>query len=882
MSRALTSTYRLQLTREFPLSAARDLVPYVHRLGVSHLYLSPILAARPGSGHGYDVVDHRRLNPELGSDEDLRALADALHGNGMGIILDIVPNHMAASADNRYWDDVLLRGSASRYAGWFDIDWDAPHARGKVILPTLGDELERVLERRELKVKIRDDGVRLEYFEKTFPVDPATLPKELQLAQLDGAARPAADDWARGGEGRSRLAALLEAQHYALRSWRKHHGEINYRRFFDIDDLVALRMDSDDVFDATHALILAWVRDGLLDGLRVDHVDGLGDPSWYLAKLRLAVDAVRHPDAPDRFPIVVEKILASDEHLPHAWPVDGTTGYDFMNDVEELLIDPAGFQAIEANYRGLRRNPSLDFLAVAQSGKRQALEGALHPDVLRVARVAHAWRPKTSVAEFAAAIVEVIVHLDVYRTYVGEPGIVEDRDRQRLTAAFSAVRLQEGTAARALDALDALDALEEALLAKPDVTNPLRREIVGRFQQISGPAAAKGVEDTALYAYLPLASRNEVGGNPDRSLRGEDARLHARNGMRQRDWPRTLLATNTHDTKRSADLRARLDALTGAPDEWARHVTRWRRLNKPRKRIVRGKPAPDTNVEHLYYQSLLGLWPAPRPGRRVDDLPSREWLAHTRERLVTYMVKAAREAKTRTSWSESDAQYEKALDAFVRETLEPSDDAPFLGDVARLTALTADNGFRLALARIAIHLTSPGVPDLYQGDELWNFTLVDPDNRRAVDFDLRKRLLNEGERFEELLRAAFSGAAPLSDDRVKLALTARLLAFRRDHEQLLSEGSYAALESAPEMFVFTRERAGEASMTITSTRPLMAKSRNEPDGDDVGLRDELAGRWQSVVTGRVVELVRNTIENQVRLGNSLPKGQPCEVLFRCN
>ena len=874
MPRTLASTYRLQLTHAFPFAAARGLVPYLHRLGVSHLYLSPILAAKAGSDHGYDVVDHRRLNPELGSAEELRALADDLHATGMGIVLDIVPNHMAACAENPYWDDVLLRGSASRYSGWFDIEWDAPHARGKVVLPLLGDELDRVLERRELKMRIRSEGVRFEYFDKSFPVDPATLPKELQLAQLDAAARPGADDWAKGSEGRSRLGALLEAQHYALQSWRRHHGDINYRRFFDINDLVALRMDSDDVFEATHELILALVRDGVLDGLRVDHIDGLGDPSWYLAKLRLAVDSARHPDAPERFPVFVEKILASDEDLPRAWPVDGTTGYDFMNALEELLIDPAGFRAIEANYRGLRHNPSLDFPAVARSGKRQALEGALRPDARRVARVAHAWHPRVSVDEFAAAIVDVIVHLDVYRTYVGEPGVVEDRDRRPLTAALGAARREEGSSARALDAL------EHAFFDAPAAGDARRREIVQRFQQISGPSAAKGVEDTALYAYLPLASRNEVGGNPDRSLTDAGARLHARNAARQRDWPRTLLATNTHDTKRSADLRARLDALTGVPDEWARHVARWRRLNKPRKRIVRGKPAPDTNVEHLYYQTLLGLWPAPRPGRRVDDLPSRDWLARTRERLVTYMVKAAREAKTRTSWSESDAQYEKALDAFVRETLDPGDDAPFLGDVARLTALTADTGVRLALARIAIHLTAPGVPDLYQGDELWNFTLVDPDNRGAVDFDLRRKLLDESARFDEQLRAAFGGNAPLSDDRVKLAITARLLAFRRDHQQLMRDGDYIALDSVPELFAFMRHGANEASVTVTRTGPSMA-SIGSAAAPLIGFRDELAGRWHSVLTGRVVELVRGGSEEPAGFGISMIERQPCEVLFRC-
>jgi (1->4)-alpha-D-glucan 1-alpha-D-glucosylmutase len=874
MPRDITSTYRLQLTREFPISAARTLVPYFHRLGISHLYLSPILAARAGSTHGYDVIDHSRLNPELGSDEELRALAKDLHARAMGIVLDIVPNHMSASADNPYWDDVLRRGAASRHAGWFDVDWDAPHAGRKVVLPLLGDELDRVIERGELTLHIRDNDTRVAYFDKTFPLDPATLPKELQLARLDPAARPAADAWAAGAEGRKRLRALLDAQHYRLRCWGTAHGEINYRRFFDINELVALQMESDEIFDATHALILGWVKDGIVDGLRVDHIDGMRLPLWYLAKLRGAVDAVRHPDAPERFPIVVEKILSENEALPHEWPVDGTTGYDFMNDAEELLLDSGGFKSIEANYRGLRHNPSLDFEAVARDGKRQALNGALLPDLRRIARAAHAWRKHVSVDAFAAAIVELIVHLDVYRTYVDEPGVVREADRRVLIAALRLARQQEGA-----DDV-ALSILSEAFLAPPAPADTLRRELVTRLQQTSGPATAKGVEDTALYAYLPVASRNEVGGKPDRTLSDAAARAHARNAERQRDWPQTLLATNTHDTKRSADLRARLDALTGVPDEWARYVARWRRLNKPRKRVVHGRPAPETNAEYLYYQTLVGLWPAPRRERRVDDLPSREWLTRARERSVAYMLKAAREAKTRTSWAESDAQYETALDAFVLETLEPGDDAPFLGDVARLIALVAENGFRLALARITMHLTAPGIPDLYQGDELWNFTLVDPDNRRAIDFDRRRQLLEHDERFDALLRDAFSGVVALTDDRVKLALTARLLRFRREHALLMRDGDYVPLQTRADVFAFSRTTRGEAIITVARTGAALSRTNMEPAPGNVIVCDELAGQWQSVLTGRFVELVRNAHGTSVPVDSLIATDQPCELLFR--
>ncbi|MEX2153646.1 MAG: malto-oligosyltrehalose synthase [Gemmatimonadaceae bacterium] len=880
MTRPLTATYRIQLRREFPLSAGRELVPYLHQLGVSHLYLSPVLAARPGSPHGYDVIDSSRVNPELGTEEDFRALAHDVHARNMGIILDIVPNHMAASEHNPYWDDVLERGRGSRFADWFDIDWDAPHAKGKVILPVLGDELTAVIGRAELKLHIRDSGARLAYFERTFPLDPSTLPKELQLAQLDPAGRPAADAWAAGDQGKSRLRSLLQAQHYRLTFWRGAGGgaaEINYRRFFDISDLVALRMETDVVFDATHTLILSWVRDGIVDGLRIDHIDGLRLPSWYLAKLRDAVDSARDRtrDLSARFPIVVEKILSGDETLPREWPVDGTTGYDFMNDVEELFIEPEGFRAIEANYRGLRHNPSLSFRAVARDAKRRALTGPLGPDVMRVARIARAWRAGASVEEIGNAVIELIVSLEVYRTYVSEPGIVGDFDRRVLSDAFREAATRDGASAAALEMLKA------AFFADPAPSDALRAELVTRLQLVSGPATAKGVEDTALYIYVPVASRNEVGGQPDRPLVDVHARVHARNASRARDWPRTLLATNTHDTKRSADLRARLDVLTGMPDEWARHATRWRRLNKPRKRIVRGKPAPDTNSEYLFYQTLLGMWPAPRRERRVDDLPDREWIARARDRLVAYMLKAAREAKMRTSWTESDAQYEKALEAFVRETLEPHEDAPFLPDVARLTAQTANDGFRFSLARVLLQCTAPGIPDVYQGDEIWNFTLVDPDNRRPVDFQLRARLLSEVA--PEVLARALGADGILHENTVKLALLASVLRFRREHPALLTGGDYVPIPTGDEaLFAFARKSNDEACISLARTRVARRGSRGstgEP-ARTVALPDDFADRWQSVLTGRTIELVRGEPHIIVSADDLVPLGQPCELLLR--
>lgn len=869
--RRLTATYRLQVTRDFPMSAVRARVPYLHDLGISHLYLSPLLAAKSGSRHGYDVIDHARLNPELGTTEELELLASELHRRGMGIILDIVPNHMSASHENRCWDDVLERGRSSRYADWFDIDWEAPLADGKVVLPVLGRPIDEVFERGEIRLHIRDSGSRIAYFDRTFPLDGATLPTEIQLAQFDPAGRPAAEEWASGPEGMRRLAGLLDAQHYRLVHWRDGTEAINYRRFFEVNDLVALRMESEAQFLATHGMVLEWVKAGIIDGVRVDHVDGLRDPSWYLSTLRAALDAHRHPDAPERLPIFVEKILGGDELLPADWPVDGTTGYDFMNEVEDLMLDPDGWAAIEANYRGLRHNPSLTFAAVEHDGKRNVLRGALHADVFRLARLLQRWSA-VGVTEAARAIIEVIVHLAVYRTYVAEPGVLRAEDRAVLEQAFAAARKATGAVERA-----ALDALHRAFFDAPDASDHLRAELVWRFQQTSGPATAKGVEDTALYVYTPLASRNEVGGAPGRPPEGAPQRAHRRNGARAERWPLGLNATNTHDTKRSADLRARLSALTEHTGEWSRHVARWRKLNRPLKRTVRGKPAPDTNSEYLFYQSLLGLWPAPRPRRRVDDLPDASWMKQAAERLSAYMLKAAREAKTRTSWTESDQQYEKALDGFVRESLALREDAHFAGDVARLTAEVADAGFARALARLLLHLVSPGVPDLYQGDERWSFTLVDPDNRRAVDFDRAIALLAKSAAGEDVLREAFSG--PLGEDRVKQAMTARMLRFRREQYELVARGEYVPLETPDSLFGFGRRTGDELAVAMARTRSR-DEGRNETRGARMRLPSGFEGRYISVLTGRAVELVRSGGEVSVWSDELVPPRHPCELLFR--
>ncbi len=818
----LVATYRLQMNAGFTLAHARARVDYFARLGVSHLYLSPVLAARRGSMHGYDVVDPTRINPELGTEADLRELATELRARNMGILLDIVPNHMGIGAENRYWDDVLAHGERSRYARWFDIEW-APREGGhhQVVLPVLGDDLDRVLERGELSLRVSEGEMpRVMYYENSFPVDDTTLPPELQLAQFDAEEAGEIAATFSGVEGKQRLAALLAHQHYRLINWRRGPVEINYRRFFDVNDLVALRMEDPAVFEETHAFVLQLVRDGVVDGLRVDHVDGLLDPRAYLERLRACV--------PPRTPIVVEKILSSEERFPRSWPVQGTTGYEFLNDLEDVFIAPDGFEAIERCYRTMRRLGDASFARVAHDAKVRVLTGPLRADVARLARllapITRGAKRSWSSAELEAAIVEFIAALPVYRTYIGADGCVSDDDRRVIEVASphpegSDGSSREAPAASGLRDVACVQFLRDLLLDRvPDVDPTARVRFVERLQQVSGPAAAKGVEDTALYIYVPLASRNEVGGAPDRPLSNAVARFHEHNRERAVHWPLGLVCTNTHDTKRSADVRARIDALSELPREWERCVRRWRRLNHRHRRTIRGRLAPDTNAEYLLYQTLVAIWPPPRASRRADDLPDRAWRDSARDRLAGYMLKAAREAKLRTSWIDPDREYENALTNFITAVLEPDDDAPFLSDMARLVSRVAALGASNAVARVALHLTSPGTPDLYQGDELWSFSLVDPDNRRPVDFGTRAAALDD---LSDVMRRLERGErADLFDPQIKLAITHRLLAFRRTHAELFRRGTYEPVDvtgpRADHVIAFIREHEGERALVAVA------------------------------------------------------------------
>jgi (1->4)-alpha-D-glucan 1-alpha-D-glucosylmutase len=841
----LTATYRLQMNAGFTLRDACARAEYLSRLGVSHLYLSPILAARRGSMHGYDVVDPKRVNPELGGRDDLDVLARALHERDMGLIVDIVPNHMATGSENSYWTDVLRHGERSPFATWFDIDWPP---RRQVVLPVLEDLLDRVLERGELELRIADDGdLWLVYQSQRFPIDPSSLPPELQLTTIDPEETGELVTLYSGSGGRHRLRALLDAQHYRFVSWRRESREINYRRFFDVNDLVGVRVEDERVFRETHALTLELVNSGVIDGLRVDHVDGLADPKAYLERLRSAVGA--------DVAIFVEKILSLGEKLPSDWPVQGTTGYEFLNNLEDVFIAPAGYQSIETTYRATRRLGKTTFRDIARDGKAAVLERTLRSDLDRVARLANiiatragkAW----TVDGLAEAIEAFAVALPVYRTYVHASDAISAVDRAVVERAVDGARHHADA--------EIVEFVAEVLRGEAG-KDPRRDEFVRRLQQLTGPAAAKGVEDTALYRYVPLLSRNEVGGAPDEPLAGAVRHFHDDNVERRCRWPSSLVSTNTHDTKRSADVRARLDVLSESPRDWERVIRRWRRLNGKHRRTVRGRIAPDPNTEYLFYQTLVAIWPAQRPGRRVDDLPDRAWRDGARQRLVRYMLKAAREAKLRTSWTDSDAAYEDALTSFVREALEPGEDAPFLFDVARLVSRIAASGFSNSLARIVVHLTAPGTPDLYQGDEFWDFTLVDPDNRGQIDYEVREAALDRLE--EAKSHFAVENGVDLTDNKLKLLVTHRMLDARRSAPRLFTDGGYEPLitrgRRAENLIAFARTEGERAAVTIAPRLICDLEAGSEQPnswwGDTIVCLPERLGdrRWRAPIDGRKI------------------------------
>ncbi|HET9425280.1 MAG TPA: malto-oligosyltrehalose synthase [Gemmatimonadaceae bacterium] len=840
----LRATYRVQLHAGFTLRDATAIVPYLDALGVSHLYASPVFAARPGSQHGYDVVDPDRVNPELGSEGDLVALAESLHGRGMGLLVDIVPNHMGIGAHNRYWEDVLTHGERSPYARWFDIAWDM-HDDRKLVLPILGDDLDRVIERGELTVEVNETGARLHHFGHSLPVSPDTEPESLQLAQWDPAAeREAESEFAQ----RDQLRALLARQHYRLLDWRKGPREINYRRFFDVNDLVALRMEDPEVFRQTHAYVLDLVRRGVIDGLRVDHVDGLRQPLAYLRQLRDETDRRR----PGGVPIFVEKILMGEERLRTDWPVEGTTGYERLNDIEDLFIDADGFARLEDRYRARRRSRDLSFGGTVRADKRAVLARSFAADVERLARllgtILRADGREVSRAQVFHGIEEYIAACPVYRTYI-DPASTRSAEDMAVLASMELLA-DESTIANRI----------RSLMKGSDGADPVQAEFIARMQQLTGPATAKGLEDTAHYAYIPLVSRNEVGGAPDRPLDDIVSRFHESNRWFAEHFPRSLVTTSTHDTKRSGDVRARISALSEIAAEWERSVARWRRLNRRHQKVVRGRIVPDPNAELLVYQTLAGIWPGPRQGRRADDVPEKAWRTAALARMKQYVLKAVREANLRTSWTEPDEEYEKALLEFVAAILDAAEDDPFLSDLSRLVSRIVPLAYWNTLTRVLLHLTIPGTPDIYQGDESWNFALVDPDNRRPVNYTARQSSLGA----VAAMTPPASVAEMSGQVNAKAWLTHRVLDVRKQHARLFAEGGYHPLvvrgPHARHIVAFERRLDGARALIVAPRLVNVLTTVRDWAEMSIQLPDRVKGTLRCAITGREAAIRDERIE----------------------
>ena len=968
------ATYRLQFNGQFTFRDATALLAYLHDLGISDIYASPILRARRGSLHGYDVCDPTQLNPALGSEQDFEDLVGGLKERKMGLLLDTVPNHMGIDDTcNIWWMDVLENGPSSPYATFFDIDWHPikPEFQNKVLLPVLEDQYGTVLESGKLRLEYADSGFTISYHDLRLPVAPGTYriilahwleklsPESPSASPVDGepaaaiTAAPTMAEMAAGSDTtlelqsiltavnhlpsrtetdtqrvleryrekeviKRRLAALcntspeaeatlsetladfngrpgdphsfdlldalMDVQVYRLAFWRVAGEEINYRRFFDINDLAAVRVELPEVFQATHQLTLRLLSEGKATGLRIDHPDGMWDPPTYFRRLQESYRQViggetgsalaETPEAGEQnggsrdllqaanqeppqggYPagtqaqlplyVIAEKILSEREPLPQSWAVFGTTGYDFLTAVNGLMVQIANRQAFDRIYTDFINHPiSLDDLTISTRMMimRESLASEINSLSHQLERIGERNRHYRdfTLNGISAALREVIACLPVYRTYINALAQeVPEQDRRFVEMAVRTARWRRPGLPDPI-----FDFIRDTLLLRnlDDFAEQDQAELVNfvmKFQQLTGPVMAKGVEDTAFYIYNRLVSLNEVGSSPE-VFGISVANFHRDNHRRAERWPHTLLATSTHDSKHSEDVRARINVLSEIPEVWGQAISGWSRLNSSQKAMAKGKSVPDLNDEYLLYQTLLGTWPL-----ATSDPPEREpqgadeagrWsflltpsandpeFADFRQRIVLYMQKAAREAKVHTSWVNPDAEYDGALQSFVEHVLDPDHNRQFLNEFAELARPVAYYGQFNALSQILLKFTVPGVPDIYQGQELWNFSLVDPDNRRPVDYELRRRLMAE---LRAQIQRAPAGAwlevtAELlrnsHDGRIKLFVSALALEFRRAHRDLFAQGSYqpflAQGAKADHVCAFAREYGGQKAIAI--------------------------------------------------------------------
>src|SRR5215471_847042 len=891
-----SSTYRLQFNREFTFRDAAAIVPYLASLGISHCYASPYLRARPGSLHGYDIIDHNSVNPEIGSTEEYEEFVDQLHRHGMGQILDVVPYHMGVmGSDNAWWLDVLENGEASDYADFFDIDWDPikDELQGKVLVPLLTEQYGLILEKGDLKLIF--DAERGEfsifYYKHRFPIAPKEYPRVLgfhmeRLEQEPGAAhedflelqsiitafghlpdRRGATVEQKAERNREkevqkrRIAALcarspqikefviqnvttingnpedprsfdtlhelIKAEPYRFAQWRAAADDINYRRFFDINDLAALRTENDAVFNETHKLILQLVADGKVDGLRVDHPDGLYDPARYFEKLRDRLRDGLEPQHREAY-LVAEKILTVKERLRKNWPIDGTTGYEFGSLVNGLFVDKSAAQTMERIYRSFI-GITVEFADLVYQCKKQILKVVLASELNVLAnllsRIALASRYTCdfTLNALRSALAEVIASFPVYRTYVNCCEVSEE-DRRYVQQAVAVAKKRSNAAD-----LSVFDFIQRILLM--DVYGSeagwykqavLRFSM--KFQQVTAAVMAKGVEDTAFYRYNRLVSLNEVGGDPSRFGTTVEE-FHRANQERLSSWPDSMLSTSTHDSKRSEDARTRIDVLSEMPLVWLLHLRRWRDWNRGKKHVIEDQPAPARNDEYLLYQTLVGTWPQ----QTLDDAG---WKTYS-ERISEYMLKAVREAKQHTSWANSNSDYETALTDFSQAVLDRSPQNRFLGDFDQFAQRVARIGVFNSLSETLLKLTSPGIPDIYQGSELLEFSLVDPDNRRPVDYERREQIFEllprDGSDPHDLARRVRDLLSTCKGNAAKMYLTSKTLAFRREYPAAFRRGSYIPLKAAGERseHVVSFARHHDSCTMVVAVPRLCAKLMGE-------------------------------------------------------
>ena len=932
------ATYRLQFNADFTFADASKIIPYLHLLGISHIYASPFLKARAGSPHGYNIVDHNALNPEIGDAASFASYIKTLHQHGMGQLLDIVPNHMGVGGDdNAWWLDVLENGEASAYAMYFDIDWHPVNTamHNKVLLPFLGDHYGTILERGELTLAL-DSGngtFSIRYYEHLFPIDPRSYPRilgfhieslEQQLknnreafnalvaliadcqslprrTELSAACRQkrrqavaackhrlaelcryhpeihvCLDENVKQLNGTPGQAGsfdplhhLLEAQAYRLAYWLVASDEINYRRFFDINELAGLRVENNEVFAATHGLVRQLTGKGQVTGLRIDHPDGLSDPFTYCCDLQNVIDeTLRESGQPidSSCYFLVEKIVASHECLPSDWPVAGTTGYEVAHLLNGLFVYPDSERSLSQLYKRFTGRAQ-EFDELLYESKKLIIRSVLASELTVLANLASGiaqtdrYTRDFTYHALRDALAEVVACFPVYRTYITQQRI-SDEDHRYVHWAIAQAKKRSPAAD-----IQIYDFIQDLLtLRQLDVySSRVQRQIMQfalRFQQYTAPVMAKGMEDTALYTYNRLVSLNDVGFDP-RAFGVSINLFHHENRQRLESWPQSMVTTSTHDSKRGEDVRTRINILSEVPHDWRRHLARWSRINRRKKQLLDDARVPCRNDEYLLYQTLLGSWP-------LEPLDA-AGLAAFRERIEAYMLKAIREAKVHTSWINSNNDYEDAMRHFVQKLLDTPERNAFLADFIPFQKRFVRYGLLSSLSQILLKLTVPGVPDIYQGNELWSFNLVDPDNRRPVDYHHRhaelQALVTACQTAGDLTVLLQDLSSRIEDGRAKLYLTWRTLNLRRQLPGMFSEGEYLELKTrgprAEYLCAFAR-RFEDRQVVVVAPRwfaRLAAESGRMPPGsetwDNTWIEDSgesQAGNYRNILTDEPVQL----------------------------